>query len=121
MQEYKDSLKLKAEQLILKGFPEKICKLNEVLETPMFLNRDLSSVHQDLNIPVPDPILVNSNSDLHEAKKRKFDNNATPIDGTKVMILPNGSVPCNKKLCELILLVKPHIRQLVEDSNLVIH
>lgn len=84
----------------------------------MFLNRDLSSVHQDLNVPIPDPILVNSNSDLPVAKKMKYEHNAQP-DGTKVMILPNGPVPCNKSLCELIHLVKPHIRQLVEDSNLV--
>lgn len=120
VQEYKDSLKQKAEQLVLKGFPEKIVKLNELLETPLFLNRDLSDVHQDLNVPIPDPILVNSNSDLPVAKRVKYDNSAS-TEGTKVMILPNGPVPCNKSLCELIHLVKPHIRQLVEDSNLVSH
>lgn len=117
VQEYKDSLKTKAEQLVLKGFPDKIVKLNELLETPLFLNRELSDVHQDLNVPIPDPIVVNSNSDLPAAKKAKYDN--SPADGTKVMILANGPVPCNKSLCELIHLVKPHIRQLVEDSNLV--
>lgn len=118
VQEYKDSLKSKAEQLVLKGFPEKIVKLNELLETPLFLNRDLSDVHQELNVPIPDPIVMNSNSsELPAAKKAKYDNSSP--DGTKVMILPNGPVPCNKSLCELIHLVKPHIRQLVEDSNLV--
>lgn len=46
VQEYKDSLKQKAEHLIIKGFPEKIVKLNELLETRNFQNRDLSDVHQ---------------------------------------------------------------------------
>lgn len=116
VQEYKDSLKTKAEQLVLKGFPDKIVKLNELLETPLFLNRELSDVHTDLNVPVPDPIIVNSEVESPAAKKMKYD---CCTDGTKVMILPNGPVPCNKYICELIHLVKPHIRQLVEDSNLV--
>lgn len=46
VQDYKDSLKQKAEHLIIKGFPEKIVKLNELLETSNFQNRDLSDVHQ---------------------------------------------------------------------------
>lgn len=46
VQEYKDSLKQKAEHLIIKGFPEKIVKLNELLETPNFQNRDFVDVHQ---------------------------------------------------------------------------
>lgn len=46
VQEYKDSLKQKAEHLIIKGFPEKIVKLNELLEKSNFQNRDLADVHQ---------------------------------------------------------------------------
>lgn len=89
-------------------------KLNNILETPQFKNRNFVDVHQDLNIPVPDPIIYNSHTDLPVAKKPKLDQ-----DGTKVMILPTGSVPTNKNLVDLIDNVKPHIRKLVEDSNLV--
>lgn len=39
--------------------------------------------------------------------------------GTKVMVLTSGPVPCNSKLTELIGIVKPHIKELVADSNLV--
>lgn len=46
VQDYKDSLKQKAEHLIIKGFPEKIVKLNELLETSNFQDRNLSDVHQ---------------------------------------------------------------------------
>ncbi|XP_013164400.1 PREDICTED: proteasome activator complex subunit 3 isoform X2 [Papilio xuthus] len=120
VQEYKDSLKQKAEHLIIKGFPEKIVLLNELLETSNFQNRDLADVHQDLNIPVPQPI-----STLNEpnAKRPRVDSTDTSsnstIDGTRVFALPNGTVPCNKPLSDLIHLVKPHIRELVEDSNLL--
>ena len=41
--------------------------------------------------------------------------------GTRVMAITNGQVPCNKHLCDLVKIVKPHIRQLVEDTNLVMH
>lgn len=46
VEEYKTQLITKAEDLILKGFPEKILQLNELLETPMFCNRDFDEVYQ---------------------------------------------------------------------------
>ncbi|XP_033339362.1 proteasome regulator gamma isoform X2 [Megalopta genalis] len=119
VQEYKDSLKTKAEQLLLKGFPEKIVKLNELLETPGFCNRKLSDVHQDLNVPIPDPIILNHSEDVPPTKKVKVDNSIDNTSGTKVMVLTNGPVLCNKPLCDLICIVKPYIRQLLEDSNLL--
>jgi len=41
------------------------------------------------------------------------------IHGTKVLALVSGPVFCNKKITRLIDIVKPHIRELVEDSNLL--
>ncbi|XP_022122139.1 proteasome activator complex subunit 3 isoform X1 [Pieris rapae] len=120
VQDYKDSLKQKAEHLIIKGFPEKIVKLNELLETPNFQNRELVDVHQDLNIPVPPPIQAVNEPN---AKRARLDSSEvssnTTLEGTRVYALPNGSVPCNKPLSDLIHLVKPHIRELIEDSNLL--
>jgi proteasome activator subunit 3 (PA28 gamma) len=57
-------------------------------------------------------------------KKRKYDNcvdSEREVPGTKVMALPSGTVPCNKHLCNVVGTVKPHIRQLIEDANLVIN
>lgn len=48
-----------AEDLILKGFPKKIVELNKLLDTAQFGRQDLTEVHQPLNIPVPDPVIVN--------------------------------------------------------------
>lgn len=121
VQEYKDSLIKKAETLITKGFPEKIVELNELLSTPMFNERNFSEVHQDLNIPVLAPILINNHDgddddDSPVTKRpRKEDN----VSGTTVLGLPGGTVPCNKPLCDMIKVVKPIIRKLVEDSNLL--
>ncbi|XP_047511067.1 proteasome activator complex subunit 3 isoform X2 [Pieris napi] len=118
--DYKDSLKQKAEHLIIKGFPEKIVKLNELLETPNFLNRELVDVHQDLNIPVPPPIQAVNEPNAKRARRDSSEMSSnTTLEGTRVFALPNGSVPCNKPLSDLIHLVKPHIRELIEDSNLL--
>lgn len=118
VQDYKDTLIKKAENLIIYGFPEKIVELNEMLATPMFSERNFDEVHQDLNIPVPDalPVENNSASDASEpaAKRPRVD---CFIPGTKVMALPNGTVPCNTPLCDMIKVVKPIIRTLVEDCK----
>lgn len=123
VQEYKDTLIKKAEELIIKGFPEKIVKLNDLLATPEFAERNFTDVYQDLNIPVPDPIDLNStegekaDSEEPAAKRARVDLSA--VSGTKVMALPNGRVECNTPICDLIKVVKPVIRALVEDSNLL--
>lgn len=123
VQEYKDTLIKKAEELIIKGFPEKIVKLNDLLGTPEFAERNFTDVYQDLNIPVPDPIDLNNtegekaDSDEPSAKRARVD--LSSVSGTKVMALPNGRVECNTPICDLIKMVKPVIRALVEDSNLL--
>ncbi|XP_004521048.1 proteasome activator complex subunit 3 [Ceratitis capitata] len=126
VQDYKDSLIKKAEHLIIQGFPEKIVELNELLATPMFSERNFNEVHQDLNIPTPDPVLVNNHAERSDdggdgdqpaAKRPRVEDHFVP--GTKVMCLPTGTVPCNEPLCEMIKIVKPIIRKLVEDSNLL--
>lgn len=75
---------------------------------------------QDLNIPVPPPIQPQNapNAKRQRVDSSEVSSNST-IEGTRVYALPNGTVPCNKPLSDLIHLVKPHIRELVEDSNLV--
>lgn len=119
VQEYKNTLIQKAELLITKRFPEKIVSLNELLATPMFNERNFDEVHQDLNIPALPPVLVKN----HEATEdgdhppTKRARNDVLITGVPVLALPAGTVPCNKPLCEMIKVVKPIIRKLVEDCK----
>jgi len=51
-------------------------------------------------------------------KKRKTESEEEEA-GTKVLLLSSGPVPCNSKLTDLIGIVKPHIKELVADANLV--
>lgn len=123
VQEYKDTLIKKAEELIIKGFPEKIVKLNDLLATPEFAERNFTDVYQDLNIPVPDPIDLNNTegekADVEEPAAKRARVDLSSVSGTRVMALPNGRVQCNTPICDLIKVVKPVIRALVEDSNLL--
>uniref|UniRef100_A0A182N1I3 Proteasome activator PA28 C-terminal domain-containing protein n=1 Tax=Anopheles dirus TaxID=7168 RepID=A0A182N1I3_9DIPT len=124
VQQYKDNLISRAETLIVKEFPERIVRLNTLLETPQFSKRSFTDVYQDLNIPVPEPIVMDS--EAPGGKRTRTNSNVTPSspvtaegNGTKVHALPSGRVECNKPITELIAIVKPAIRVLVEDSNLL--
>ncbi|KAH8304645.1 hypothetical protein KR018_010180 [Drosophila ironensis] len=127
VQDYKTTLIQKAEALITKHFPEKIVQLNELLATPMFNERNFDEVHQDLNIPAYAPVLVKK----HNSEASATDDGDHPpakrarqadviVSGQPVLVgLSEGTVPCNKPLCDMITVVKPIIRKLVEDSNLL--
>ncbi|XP_053678493.1 proteasome activator complex subunit 3 [Anopheles nili] len=124
VQQYKDNLINRAETLIVKEFPERIVRLNTLLETPQFSERSFTDVYQELNIPIPEPILM----DGEISSKRPRLSSVTPMSpvdgngtgiGTKVHALPSGRVECNRPIGELVCIVKPIIRALVEDSNLL--
>lgn len=107
--------------LITRGFPEKIVELNEILETKMFADRNFHDVYQQVNIPIPDAIVLNHVDETKDEppNKRARLSEAAVSSGTKVLALPSGTVHCNAPICELIKVVKPVIRKLVEDSNLL--
>ena len=48
-----------AEDLINNGFPRKIVELNDLLSTPLFSTKHLEEVHEDLKVPIPEPLLSN--------------------------------------------------------------
>lgn len=47
------------EALILNGFPKKIVQLNELIKLPDWNEENLSNLHEDINIPIPEPVIVN--------------------------------------------------------------
>lgn len=87
-----------AEDLVLNGFPEKIMQLNDLLETPAFCSRNFSDIHQELNVPIPDPIIFSNkigNCLEPSAKKSKIEDgiqkcSCEGIGGTRVLLLPTG-------------------------------
>jgi len=118
VRDYKERIKTEAEDLVTKQFPQKILDLEKLLKAEKSRRSNLSDIHCDLNIPVPEP-LVNCHDlkDQPAIKKRKFDSIENNISGTKVLALTCGISPCNKHIVELVDTVKPCIRQLVEDAN----
>ena len=71
----------------------------------------------DLNIPVPAPEEVTNGGET-ESKKRKLEKQ-DDLEGSKVYVLPGGIVKTNPTITELLRVVKPHLRQLVQDTNLL--
>lgn len=123
MQEYKNTLISKAENLIVHGFPSKIVELNNLLATEQFAERNFAEVHQDLNINIPDPIIdgeANSKEEDGDPPAKRARIEASDTIGTKVMILPGGSVKCNAPICDIIKVVKPVIRKYIYCPNCLI-
>lgn len=116
VEQYKESLKHKAEELILTGFPKKIVLLNNLLDSNL-LNEKLENVHQPVNINVPEPVILNNCSGEPAAKRAKTEANC--VEGTKMLVFDNGPIKCNQLLMQVIRIVKPHIKQLIEDANLL--
>ncbi|KAJ2952552.1 hypothetical protein O0L34_g6873 [Tuta absoluta] len=115
--DYKESLKKNAENLLLKGFPAKIVQLNELLTKLNYHNNvNLDDFHQDVNIPVP---TIAEERDMRGRRKRVNETilMTASVDWPKVYTLPKGPSPCNKPLTNLIQTVKPHFQQLFEDAN----
>lgn len=120
--EYIEKVKSQAEDLVLKVFPQKILELEDILQTEKIKIKELSAIHCELNIPIPEAPLLNHETDELPSKKRKFSvlsNDVSEFQGTKVLLLPNGTVPSNHHIVEVVELVKPRIQQLVEDANVL--
>lgn len=144
---FKQTILKTAEDLFVNKFPKKIVQLNKMLSSGK-LTCAPSSVYQKINIPVPDVSAMETDSSSapqpataaasaapkKEAgasngesgpppnKKRFATCPAHPenvVVGTKVLVLPDGVVPSNKFIVELINEIKPLIGELVEDTNLL--
>ncbi|TKS89494.1 Proteasome activator complex subunit 3 [Collichthys lucidus] len=97
---------------------------NEIKTKDPIINiTELKEIHSEINLTVPDPILL---SNLHDgleaqnAKKRKLeDGGEDMVTGTKVFVMPGGMMKSNGNLVDLIEKVKPEIRTLIEKCNTV--
>uniref|UniRef100_A0A8C4TBT2 Proteasome activator complex subunit 3 n=1 Tax=Erpetoichthys calabaricus TaxID=27687 RepID=A0A8C4TBT2_ERPCA len=115
------SIKMKAEDLVANFFPKKLLELDHFLKDPLINVLDLKEIHSEINLSVPDPILLTNSHDGLEgnAKKRKQEDIEENCQGTKVFVMPGGMMKSNNKLVELIEKVKPEIRTLIEKCNTV--
>ncbi|KAI5623245.1 proteasome activator complex subunit 3, partial [Silurus asotus] len=122
---FRERITSEAEDLVANFFPKKLLELDHFLKDPVINIRELKEIHSEINLAVPDPILL---TDIHDglegqqnAKKRKLEDGPgdDKVSGTKVYIMPGGMMKSNGKLVELIEKVKPEIRTLIEKCNTV--
>jgi proteasome activator subunit 3 (PA28 gamma) len=118
LNDYKTQVKKQAETVFRDIFPKKILELNALLESDILSLKRLADIGVKLNIPVPEPKLVEQEP---IAKKRKADclndTNDNDVQGTQVILLPNGLLPINGMIAELIGLVKPQAIELIGYAN----
>ncbi|ESP04318.1 hypothetical protein LOTGIDRAFT_198754 [Lottia gigantea] len=122
VEEFITKFKKEAETLVTDVFPRKIIQL-EVINQDMKKTK-MSGIKTDLNIPVPDPVAFHNDKQNHEtnSKKRKIDFTTGDIEGltgSKVLVLPNGSVPVNSNIFKSCEKLKPLINDLIEHANMV--
>ncbi|XP_051927496.1 proteasome activator complex subunit 3 [Hippocampus zosterae] len=121
---FRERITAEAEDLVANFFPKKLLELDHFLKEPIINIVELKEIHSDINLTVPDPILL---SNLHDgldsqnAKKRKLDDGDVEdrVTGTKVFVMPGGMMKSNGNLVDLIEKVKPEIRTLIEKCNTV--
>jgi len=117
--EYKNQCKKQAETVFREVLPKKLLELNALLESDMFSLARIPELDAKLNIPVPDPKVLNQDEPL--SKKRKSDClndvNDHDVQGTTVIVFPNGHVPINKMISDVIALVKPQAIELIGFAN----
>ncbi|ETE61710.1 Proteasome activator complex subunit 3, partial [Ophiophagus hannah] len=109
-------VKIKAEDLVANFFPKKLLELDGFLKDPILNIHDLTQIHSDMNLPVPDPILLTNSHDgldgvrLSNMKKRKLEDCEETFQ---------GRFCSNQQLVDIIEKVKPEIRLLIEKCNTV--
>ncbi|XP_019719763.1 proteasome activator complex subunit 3 isoform X1 [Hippocampus comes] len=144
---FRERITAEAEDLVANFFPKKLLELDHFLKVsvpwmllkfisgtlehllpcaqePIINIVELKEIHSDINLTVPDPILL---SNLHDgldsqnAKKRKLEDGDVEdkVTGTKVFVMPGGMMKSNGNLVDLIEKVKPEIRTLIEKCNTV--
>ncbi|KAM4031218.1 proteasome activator complex subunit 3 [Anomaloglossus baeobatrachus] len=119
---FRERITNEAEDLVASFFPKKLLELDAFLKEPMLNVQDLSQIHSEMNLPVPEPILLSNSHDGIDApilKKRKLEDENDNCGGTKVFVMPNGMLKSNAPLVEIIERVKPEIRLLIEKCNTV--
>ncbi|XP_029428939.1 proteasome activator complex subunit 3 isoform X1 [Rhinatrema bivittatum] len=116
---FRERITSEAEDLVASFFPKKLLELDDFLKNPDLNIQDLTLIHAEMNMPVPDPILLTNSHDAPNLKKRKLDENDENFSGTKVFVMPNGMLKSNHQLVDIIEKVKPEIRLLIEKCNTV--
>uniref|UniRef100_A0AAZ3PBV1 Proteasome activator complex subunit 3 n=1 Tax=Oncorhynchus tshawytscha TaxID=74940 RepID=A0AAZ3PBV1_ONCTS len=119
---FRERITGEAEELVASFFPNKLLELDHFLKDPGLNICELKEIHSEINLTVPDPIILSNLHDGLEAVRLGMEFNTlfnTCMAGTKVFVMPGGMMKSNAKLVDLIEKVKPEIRTLIEKCNTV--
>ncbi|XP_022173026.1 proteasome activator complex subunit 3 isoform X2 [Myzus persicae] len=110
--EFHETLKVDAENRIVQKFPERIIHLNELLKMPEF-RIAATDIKCKLEIPTITKVENNVNNceGKTQGKRPRLDSNSHDTIPGQLLI------PANKKIVEVIKILKPNIKQLAEDTN----
>uniref|UniRef100_A0AAY4DHE4 Proteasome activator complex subunit 3 n=1 Tax=Denticeps clupeoides TaxID=299321 RepID=A0AAY4DHE4_9TELE len=112
-----------AENLVASFFPQKLLELDSLLKEPILHIHDLKEIHSEIDLTVPDPVLLTNSHDgvevVIQSSIEFFGLEEDMCQGTKVFVMPGGMLKSNGQLVDLIERVKPEIRTLIEKCNTV--
>jgi len=118
-----EQFKKESELLVKETFPKKVLEIDELFKQVKSL--DHAEITQEVNIPYPVPYSNESDStETNQCKKRKLEdgdvnNFSSNMQGTRVLVFPDGAVSYNKKVHNYCEKSKPLMRGLMEHANMV--
>jgi len=117
LEQFKDSLKDEAEHVIRDLFPAKILEINALISSKQFELQRIPEFDVDCGIPVPDVIPASELNCVGNNMSTATHGDDSVVMGTKVYGFTNGMVNSNRKITELVEIVKPIVREAVEYVN----
>uniref|UniRef100_A0A1I7T3A6 Proteasome activator complex subunit 3 n=1 Tax=Caenorhabditis tropicalis TaxID=1561998 RepID=A0A1I7T3A6_9PELO len=120
LSDYKQKLFAEAERLVKEEFPRKVIEFDSLLKSQKLSYDRLAEILPDksLNIPVPDVENEQNGNDEPPLKRKKVVEEEYK-KGAPVFAFTSGTVPCNENLAQLMDLVRPKLRDAVEQCNTV--
>uniref|UniRef100_A0A2K5D5B3 Proteasome activator complex subunit 1 n=1 Tax=Aotus nancymaae TaxID=37293 RepID=A0A2K5D5B3_AOTNA len=108
------------ENLLRSYFPKKISELDAFLKGPALNEGNLSNLKAPLDIPVPDPVKEKEKEEQkkQQEKEDKDDKKKGEVEDKGP---PCGPMNCNEKITVLLQCLKPEIKDVTEQLNLLPH
>ncbi|XP_045333849.1 proteasome activator complex subunit 1-like [Leopardus geoffroyi] len=129
---FREDLCTKTENLLGSYFPKKISELDAFLKEPAPNEANLSNLKAPLDIPVPDPVKEKEKEerkkqqekeDKDGKKKEEDEDKGGPVNCNEKIVVLNGPdcgpVNCNEKIVVLLQRLKPEIKDVIEQLNLI--
>lgn len=100
------------QKIVRNFFSKKLLELGRFLKEPILNIRDLTQIHSDKDVLVPDPGLLTSSHNRLEGpafKKRRLGGRKEASQGITVFEMPSGLPKSSQQLVEIPGKVKPEI------------